>query len=162
MNLHEFLEEFVFNKLSERQKVIAYTRQLNVFGFGKNLSKLAEIAKEYNVTTAWIREIEQKTKRIISHKLDIIASGIKDPHVIVKYIDIKEKQENQLMTQKYVWQLGELSVRTINCLASDNLECIDDLLTKTKKYLLKIPNFGHKSLKELEDLLAEHDLKLNE
>lgn len=50
--------------------------------------------------------------------------------------------------------------RTFNCLKSENISTIRDLVSKTHNDLLKIPNLGRKSLKEIVDELAKHNLHL--
>lgn len=53
-----------------------------------------------------------------------------------------------------------LSVRAMNCLQAENIYYMDELLEYTATELRKIPNFGKLSLKEVRDLLAQHNLKL--
>ena len=48
----------------------------------------------------------------------------------------------------------ELSVRTVNCLLNNNIQTLGQLCTYSARELLRTPNFGEKSLKELEDHLA--------
>jgi DNA-directed RNA polymerase subunit alpha len=45
----------------------------------------------------------------------------------------------------------ELSVRSYNCLISEGIKYIGDLVQKTELDMLKFPNFGKKSLNELRD-----------
>ena len=47
----------------------------------------------------------------------------------------------------------ELSVRSYNCLQSENINLIGDLVQRTENEMLKLPNFGRKSLNELKDNL---------
>jgi len=47
----------------------------------------------------------------------------------------------------------ELSVRSKNCLNGDNIIYIGDLVQKSEADLLKLPNFGKKSLDEIHQLL---------
>ena len=47
----------------------------------------------------------------------------------------------------------ELSVRCRNCLNGDNIIYVGDLVQKTEAELLKLPNFGKKSLDEINQLL---------
>ncbi len=48
----------------------------------------------------------------------------------------------------------DLSIRTMNCLANTNISTIGQLASKTVPDMLKTKNFGRKSLKELQALLA--------
>ncbi len=47
----------------------------------------------------------------------------------------------------------ELSVRSYNCLKMENINLIGDLVMKSEAEMLKLPNFGRKSLNELKDNL---------
>ena len=52
----------------------------------------------------------------------------------------------------------ELSVRSSNCLRAAEIKTIGDLVVKSESEMLKYRNFGRKSLKEIQDLLAEMGL----
>ena len=57
-----------------------------------------------------------------------------------------------------------LSVRSMNCLRLDDIHYIGELIQKTKGEMLRIPNFGKKSLKEVQEALQgltvdDYDLK---
>lgn len=54
----------------------------------------------------------------------------------------------------------ELTVRSANCLKAENIFYIGDLIQRTEVELLKTPNLGKKSLTEIKDVLARHDLSL--
>ena len=54
----------------------------------------------------------------------------------------------------------DLPVRCLNCLRSAQIVYVGDLVKKTKEDLLKTPNFGKKSLDDIEDLLAVFNLRL--
>ncbi|HHO82001.1 MAG TPA: DNA-directed RNA polymerase subunit alpha [Halothiobacillus sp.] len=54
----------------------------------------------------------------------------------------------------------ELTVRSANCLKSENIYYIGDLIQRTEIELLKTPNLGKKSLTEIKDVLAKQGLSL--
>lgn len=54
----------------------------------------------------------------------------------------------------------ELTVRSANCLKAENINNIGDLVRRTEYELLKTPNLGKKSLNEIKEVLASHDLEL--
>ncbi|MDR1375730.1 MAG: DNA-directed RNA polymerase subunit alpha [Holosporaceae bacterium] len=54
----------------------------------------------------------------------------------------------------------ELSVRSMNCLKSDNIVYIGDLVQKTEGDMLHTPNFGRKSLNEIKEVLLQMGLCL--
>lgn len=54
----------------------------------------------------------------------------------------------------------DLSVRSMNCLKNENIIYIGDLVKYTESDLSRTPNFGHKSLKEIIELLSSMELAL--
>ncbi|MDX2027809.1 MAG: DNA-directed RNA polymerase subunit alpha [Alphaproteobacteria bacterium] len=54
----------------------------------------------------------------------------------------------------------ELSVRSANCLKSDNIIYIGDLVQKSEGEMLRTPNFGRKSLNEIKEVLTQMGLTL--
>ena len=52
----------------------------------------------------------------------------------------------------------ELSVRSSNCLRAAEIKTIGELVQKPESEMLKFRNFGRKSLKEIQDILAEMGL----
>lgn len=55
----------------------------------------------------------------------------------------------------------ELSVRSMNCLVDAGIRTIDVLCQYSERDLRRIKNFGSKSLKEIQDVLAERHLALS-
>lgn len=54
----------------------------------------------------------------------------------------------------------DLSVRSMNCLKSDNIFYIGDLVSRTEQEMLRTPNFGRKSLTEIKEVLEKMGLSL--
>ena len=54
----------------------------------------------------------------------------------------------------------ELTVRSANCLKAENVYYIGDLVQRSENELMKTPNLGKKSLNEIKDALAGHELAL--
>ncbi len=71
----------------------------------------------------------------------------------------KEAERIKELLQRDVEDL-ELSVRSINSLRSENIRTIADLAAKTDEDLLKLSNFGRKSLEEIRAALALKGLSL--
>ena len=55
---------------------------------------------------------------------------------------------------------GDLNRRVINGLMNENITDVRQLLSVTPQELLRVPNFGRKSLKELEEYLDQRGMKL--
>lgn len=62
------------------------------------------------------------------------------------------------LIDRRIEDLAELSVRSRNSLQKENIRTVGDLIQKTEAEMLKIENFGKKSLQEIEDFLQEHGL----
>lgn len=56
----------------------------------------------------------------------------------------------------------DLSVRSLNCLQSENIATLGELLSYSRDDLMKIKNFGKKSLTEIGEKLAVYNLKIQE
>jgi DNA-directed RNA polymerase subunit alpha len=54
----------------------------------------------------------------------------------------------------------ELSVRATNCLESENINTVRDLVTRGEDQLLQVRNFGETTLKEVKAKLEEIGLRL--
>ena len=54
----------------------------------------------------------------------------------------------------------ELSVRATNCLESEGITTVRDLVIRTDEELLEVRNFGETTLREVNSKLAEHGLHL--
>jgi DNA-directed RNA polymerase subunit alpha len=70
----------------------------------------------------------------------------------------KEKRTMEFLEQS-IDEIG-LSGMPLRTLKASGVEKTSDLLNKTTKDLLEMRNFGEKSLKKVQDRLAEYDLKL--
>jgi len=54
----------------------------------------------------------------------------------------------------------EFSVRPLNCFCNEGIHTLRDIITKSEADLLRIPNFGRKSLHEVNELLGLFGLEL--
>jgi DNA-directed RNA polymerase subunit alpha len=71
----------------------------------------------------------------------------------------RQEDEFRLFLQMPISSLG-LSVRCANCLDSESIHTMDELLQKTESYLLTVKNFGKTSLDEINEKLQEHGERL--
>jgi hypothetical protein len=60
-----------------------------------------------------------------------------------------------------LWELG-LSARVFNCFRAEGIFSRSTLLTYSAEELYKIPNFGHKSQREVIEALTKQGLKLRD
>ncbi len=68
----------------------------------------------------------------------------------------KDKELEEILSRKL--SEFDLSMRCANCLKSNNIQTIGDLIKVEEKELLQHKNFGKKSLQELKDLLSSFGL----
>ena len=54
----------------------------------------------------------------------------------------------------------ELSVRATNCLESENITTVRDLVTRTEEQLMEVRNFGETTMSEVREKLADIGLRL--
>jgi DNA-directed RNA polymerase subunit alpha len=74
-------------------------------------------------------------------------------------IEVVQSQEVDPVLLRPIDDL-ELTVRSANCLKAESILYIGDLVQRTEVELLKTPNLGKKSLTEIKDVLAQHELSL--
>ncbi len=74
--------------------------------------------------------------------------------------DKSESESEKKMIEKFKMLISalDLSVRTANCLASENIVTVGQLISKTENELLKVRSFGKTSLSELKSKLSELEL----
>lgn len=65
----------------------------------------------------------------------------------------------QAILERSIDDLTELSVRSRNSLQKEDINTVRDLVQRTETQMLKIENFGKKSLQEISDFLSEHGLR---
>lgn len=70
--------------------------------------------------------------------------------------DVFSEDAHEILEKdKKVWEIG-LSIRVINCLRGADIETLGDLLRVYRTDLLKLRNFGRKSLRELDEFFARN------
>jgi DNA-directed RNA polymerase subunit alpha len=91
---------------------------------------------------------------------------------LTPFINFVEKISKEENVQEEVQQVGfnkvlfrkvselPLSVRSHNCLRSENIIFVGDLVNKDENELMKLPNFGRKSLNEIREVLLSIGLEL--
>jgi len=131
----------------------------------------------YNVDTARVEQRTNLDKLII----DIETNGTIDPEDAIRrsatilrdqlsvFVDLEGEMQAEEEAQasadidpvllRPVDDL-ELTVRSANCLKAESIYYIGDLIQRTEVELLKTPNLGKKSLTEIKDVLASHELTL--
>lgn len=124
--------------------------------------------------------VEQRTN-LDKLVLEIVTNGTMDPENAVReaagilrsqlavFIDLEaeeaietsvaEEPEIDPVLLRSVDDL-ELTVRSANCLKSESIYYIGDLIQRTEVELLKTPNLGKKSLTEIKDVLVSRGLSL--
>lgn len=158
----DFLHNVLLETLTDREKKIALLRMKELFGFDVNKSTLDEISDMDGCGVQRIRQIIQKIKRKIKHKLFIINQKIKDPQVIIKYIEKKDDEaiDNLPIVYKPIEVLGDMSVRVSGALHGDGINTVQNLIDKTDNDIMRLPNIGRKSLNEIKEILRNNGLEL--
>ena len=73
-------------------------------------------------------------------------------------LEIPDRMRDLL--DRRIEDLAELSVRSRNSLQKENIQTLADLVQRSAEEMLRIENFGKKSLKEISDFLGDHGLRL--
>lgn len=161
--IESFIREFLLNTLTERELRIVLRRPGDLFGMGLKNETYKAIGIDENVGPQRILDINRRAHRKIYRQIGRLKSASTQPQVIIKYIDPpKELPENHqsLIVYKPIEALGEMSVRAANCLKTEGIDTVQQLIEKMPSELLRKPNFGRKSLQEINQILANHGLQL--
>ncbi|MEE9597631.1 MAG: DNA-directed RNA polymerase subunit alpha [Acidiferrobacterales bacterium] len=149
-------------------------RTIGVMQLDASYSPIRRVS--YTVENARVEQRTDLDKLI----LDIETNGSIDPEEAVRraanilqdqisiFVDLKspsteeEKKKEPEMDPLLLRPVDdlELTVRSANCLKAENIFYIGDLIQRTEFELLKTPNLGKKSLTEIKDVLAQHELSL--
>ena len=112
-----------------------------------------------NLSKAGIEEIDRK---VLAHKRTIIFLSLEIEKLQrnkAKLLGLETTLANQTI------EVLELSIRTANCLQNANLTLLTDLVLFCEKNgtsgLLKLKNFGRRSLNEVKAKFKEHGLPCN-
>jgi DNA-directed RNA polymerase alpha subunit len=120
-----------------------------------------QLSAEYDLSMARLRQIVEKQRRKFSRKLKELES-LKEIAIIASSSHMKTvKKINSVFNISDDEVDGEamkidnldFSVRTRNCLKSEGIDNISDLMNYSDKDLLRIPNFGKYSLNEIKEKL---------
>lgn len=98
----------------------------------------------------------QSTKLLKEHLNIFLSLGGEPELESYERIDAETKKLRDLLTRS-VEEL-EISVRASNCLKKDGIRTIGELVKRTETDMLKIENFGRKSLSELKKVLGQMNL----
>lgn len=89
--------------------------------------------------------------------------AVEKPEIVTEGTIIHEAPESEHARLRRILSIPieelEISVRAYNCLKSNNLKTLGDIVSHTEQELLKLKNFGKKSLKELEEIVHQHGLE---
>lgn len=121
----------------------------------KSEQTLEQIGQQFGVSKNRIQQIEAKAIRKLRHPsrsrlLKPFLEGASSSNQSWVFTSILDKPIDEL----------EMSARAANCLKYMGVKTIGDLVHKTETEMLKVRNFGRKSLKEVKDILAGMGLRL--
>jgi len=114
-----------------------------------------------------IMEVETNGALSPEEAIHQAASIIKDQLAVFVSFDAIEREEVEPDTAVNLEDLLrqpidhlDLSVRSMNCLKSDNIFYVGDLVMRSEQEMLRTPNFGRKSLTEIREVLDKMGLDL--
>lgn len=103
-----------------------------------------------------IAELEAENFMLREKLSSLLSMAVSVRTVIEPALILSNSIENMIVTEL------EVTVRTINTLRAEGIHTVKDLLKKSQIDLLRLPNFGKKSLTEVMDSLSAKGLWLRE
>jgi DNA-directed RNA polymerase subunit alpha len=82
-----------------------------------------------------------------------------EPELLAPIKDLDRPQVTESTLSMPVKAL-DLGIRALNCLDSEGIKTVGQLLERTEEDLLAISSFGKRTLEDLRDSLAEHGLEI--
>lgn len=116
-----------------------------------SLNEKEEIIKEFKEKISYDLIIEWISNHEITEELLDIC------HSIINTYHNRPKEQEEITIEDL-----DLSVRSYNCLKRWNIHTLKDLTSRTRDDMMKVRNFGRKSLKEVESKLKEIGLSFKE
>jgi len=79
-----------------------------------------------------------------------------------KYLEINKfiDSKSEIINHQNSIDRFNFTIRTYNVLNNEGIKSIDDLLSKSERDLLRLPNAGLKTINEIKQVLLQHNLKL--
>ena len=132
------------------------------------VSYQVDSARQGNRTDLDKLTIELETNGTIHPKQAISKAAEILHHQLSAFVDIDEQSSTQTdgmissVDKVYLTSVDDLglTVRSLNCLKNENIHYLGDLVRKSPNELLKISNFGQKSLDEIKAILTTMNLDL--
>jgi DNA-directed RNA polymerase alpha subunit len=132
---------------------------------GNDLVQVPPSKKEQE-QLAWYKNAYERTEANLNRAFERLRNLYDNPKIKAiiddaeiaknaKRYDQREKEKAEAVENNL-----ELGARALNCLKAENIFTLKDLLGKTENELMKIPNMGKLTLKQIKDALASKNLKL--
>lgn len=96
---------------------------------------------------------------LAAQKLQMQMTNIVDEEALAERLYVEEEPQIDPFLLKTVEEL-DLTVRSANCLKSEHIRYIGELVQCTESELMKTPNFGRKSLNEIKEKLSSYGYSL--
>ena len=151
----------------ERKTMTKYP--INPVKIHVKLFKAVERGVNYGYCRAFKYEESPLTDRLENNLKNLITQNVMNE--ISEIIDFdkggddesRESREELPFNRNLLEKVGqlELSVRSANCLKKEKIHYIGDLVQRSEFQMLRIPEFGRKSLNELKEVLGEMGLGFN-
>jgi hypothetical protein len=108
---------------------------------------------------AFDKEIRELMFGSVNEKIEELNNMVSKP---IKIKRRKMKVKEYLLNQNLIKIVYDFKIKeqVLNCFRNEGIESFGDLVQKTERELLRIPNFGKKSLIEIKKLLSTMSLYL--
>lgn len=118
----------------------------------KTINEAQQEVKEAREALSKFQHIAEENRRL-NELLDRAYMRLQKADPEGKTANMKTEAQNA-ENEFFDWVIG-LSTRTYNCFKAENIKTFKDLCSKTQNDLLKIPNLGRGSIREIVQALKE-------
>lgn len=103
-----------------------------------------------------VRYAAELVRRHLRYMLYFAEGGLPEQRVPAL---VPVSEETAELMDKSIQDLAEVTVRSRNSLQKESIHTLGDLVTRSEEEMLRIDNFGKKSLTEIYELLDKHGLR---
>lgn len=155
-DIESLYQEGMTSIIDEKQKEWCLSRERTLQIINKEIRRLVQMIRNMPKLTE-LQEENKALKTRIEVK-QMVIDNLKEK--LNFYYNIGAEIKDDEILAKRIFDIEEFSIRTINACMSCGIKTVSQLCQMTKYDLLKIRNFGGKSLIEVEDWLKKHGLQL--
>jgi len=151
-------ESYTYTQIAEDENISVERARQVIFRACRRLSYSTRVKCLKPLMCSAQELLENEMRRAIEAQQPQMVPVVHGTTIEYERVCVPEVRVSEMLARSV--EEFELSVRSANCMKNGNIQTIGELVQTAEADLLKIKNFGRKSLKEIKEVLAELGLSL--